>query len=194
LYSRKDPVYREFPQRQQDVEKAKSLLRAAGRLDDTFELVAAPTGPGSVEACDVFVQQCKAAGVKVRARRVDSGTWIDRLTKWPFVDSQWTAHRYRAQCSLSDGPKAAFPETHFGDHNEKFASLYADLAKEADPQKQKSIAADMQQIQFDEGAYLIYGFVNVLSPRRANVAGLSFETATGEEFNGFDFRKAGFVA
>jgi peptide/nickel transport system substrate-binding protein len=194
LYSRQDPLYRKFPQREQDVEKAKSLLKAAGRLDDTFELIAAPAGPGAVEACDVFAQQCKAAGVRVKVRRVDSGTWVDRLGEWPFINSQWPQKPYRVMCSLSDAPKAAFNETHFGDNAPKFASLYGRLNKSPDKEDQKRIAAEMQQIQFDEGAFLIWGFVNVLSPYRSNVAGLKFKTGTGYEFDGFDFSKAGFVA
>src|SRR3712207_8298026 len=51
LYAPYDPAYaRDLPQRQQDLEQARSLLRQAGRENLSVELVTAPVFQGIVEA------------------------------------------------------------------------------------------------------------------------------------------------
>src|SRR4051812_49458520 len=55
LYAPYDPVYaKDLPQRKQDLEQAKSLLKQAGRENLNVELVTAPVFAGVVEAAQVF--------------------------------------------------------------------------------------------------------------------------------------------
>ena len=66
LYARYDPVYAsDLPQRQQDLEQAKSLLKQAGQEGLSVELVTAPVFQGIVEAAQVFA----AAGQGRRRER-----------------------------------------------------------------------------------------------------------------------------
>ena len=68
LYARYDPAYAsDLPQRTQDLEQAKSLLKQAGREGLSVELVTAPVFQGIVEAAQVFAEQAKGAGVNVQA-------------------------------------------------------------------------------------------------------------------------------
>jgi peptide/nickel transport system substrate-binding protein len=86
LYSPYDPDYnKDLPQREQDLEQAKSLLRQAGQSDLRIELVTAPVYVGVVESAQVFAEQAKDAGVNVSVRRLDSGTFYgDNYLKWTF--------------------------------------------------------------------------------------------------------------
>src|ERR687896_1143440 len=117
LYARYDPLYAsDLPQREQDLEQAKSLLKQAGREGLSVELVKAPVFQGIVEAAQVFAQQAKGAGVDVKVRRVDSGTFYgDNYLKWPFAQDFWATRVYLAQVAQGDLPESPFNETHWKD-------------------------------------------------------------------------------
>ena len=106
LYARYDPVYAsDLPQRQQDLEQAKSLLKQAGREGLSVELVTAPVFQGIVEAAQVFAEQAKGAGVNVKVRKVDSGTFYgDNYLRWPFAQDFWASRVYLSQVAQGDLP------------------------------------------------------------------------------------------
>ena len=60
-----DPLYVAAPQRHQDLEQAKSLLKKAGHSGVTVKLTAAPVAQGLAQMAVVFAQQAKGAGVNV---------------------------------------------------------------------------------------------------------------------------------
>ncbi len=62
-----------LPQRHQDIEQAKSLLKPAGHAGLTVQLATAPVFQGVVQAAEVFAQQATGAGVNVKLRKLDTG-------------------------------------------------------------------------------------------------------------------------
>ena len=65
LWSPWDPVYdKSIPQRDQDIEQAKSLLRHAGRRDLRLQLITSDIAQGTVKSAEVFAQQASRAGIK----------------------------------------------------------------------------------------------------------------------------------
>src|SRR6185312_6185634 len=65
IFSRFDPNYNSnLPQRQQDPEKAKALLKQAGMENATFTMISGPWIPGLLEGAELIAQQASAAGVK----------------------------------------------------------------------------------------------------------------------------------
>src|SRR5262249_12250220 len=67
LPSPQDPLYdHSIPQRTQDIEQAKSLLKQAGREGLTVPLVVSPVTAGVVETAQVLAQQAAAAGVTIK--------------------------------------------------------------------------------------------------------------------------------
>src|SRR5690606_19915994 len=75
LYSPFDPEYLD-PQREQDLERARDLLSAAGKPNLSLELVTSPIQAGTVEAAQVFATQARGAGVEIGLRRVDTSTFF----------------------------------------------------------------------------------------------------------------------
>ena len=76
MYARFDPGTPDVPQRVQDLEQAKSLLKQAGYDNNlTVELVtsAEALGGDEVAAAQVFAEQAKAAGVTVNINKTDVG-------------------------------------------------------------------------------------------------------------------------
>ena len=63
---------------------------------------------GIVEAAQVFAEQAKGAGVTVKLRKVDSGTFYgDNYLKWPFAQDFWATRVYLAQVAQGDLPELA---------------------------------------------------------------------------------------
>ena len=84
LYAVEDPVYAsDLPQRQQDLEQAKSLLAQAGKSDLTVELPTSSDYVGFPESAQVISQQALKAGVTINVKKLDSGTYWDGYLKFP---------------------------------------------------------------------------------------------------------------
>ena len=86
LFSIWDPVYdHALPQRQQDLDQAKFLLKQAGQSGMVTELVTGPIAQGTVEAAQVFAQQAKGAGVTVNLRSISVTEYYGpNYLKWAF--------------------------------------------------------------------------------------------------------------
>ncbi|MCW2950987.1 MAG: putative peptide transporter,substrate-binding protein [Conexibacter sp.] len=194
LYSIDDPDYARFPQRQQDVAQAKSLLRAAGRENDTFQLTVANLGPGCVEYSTSFAAQANAAGVKVTLNKIDPSVYGGpNYLKWPLADSEWpNSLGYLTQVALTDGPRASYPETHFGDNDPQFASLYYQAIRTVDPAKRRELEHEMQQIQYERGGYLVWGFQNMVDAASTKVAGFALDKS-GWPLGSANFKHVHFV-
>ena len=106
LYSPFDPAYaKDLPQRMQDIDQAKSLLRQAGQENLDVELVTSTAvGAGAVESANLFVEQARLAGVTVRLNKADANVFYgDRYLSWNFAQDFWNTRNYIPQvatCSV----------------------------------------------------------------------------------------------
>jgi peptide/nickel transport system substrate-binding protein len=193
LYARYDPMYaKDLPQRKQDLEQAKSLLKQAGKEGLSVELVTSPVFIGIVEAAQVFAEQAKGAGVKVKVRKVDTGTFYgDNYLKWPFAQDFWASRVYLAQVAQGDLPNSPFNETHWG--KGKFASLINQARGTVDEAKRKEILHEAQQMQYDQGGYIIPYFSNIIDAYSAKVGGF-VPAKSGFPFGNYWLKNVGFVA
>jgi peptide/nickel transport system substrate-binding protein len=193
LYARYDPVYaKDLPQRKQDLQQAKSLLKQAGRENLTVELVTAPVFQGVVEAAQVFAEQAKGAGVNVKVRKVDTGTFYgDNYLKWPFAQDFWASRVYLAQVAQGDLPNSPFNETHWG--KGKFEQLIQQARAEVDDAKRADILHDAQQMQYEQGGYIIPYFSNIIDAYSAKVGGF-VPAKSGFPFGNYWLKNVGFVA
>jgi peptide/nickel transport system substrate-binding protein len=173
-------------QRVQDVEQAKSLLKAAGHADLTVELVTADIAQGVVKAAQVFAQQASAAGVTVKLRQVTSSEFFGpNYLKWVFAQDYWDFNFYLPQVADSTIPGAPFSETHFNDPH--YTSLYNEAVATLDQHNRNEICYEMQMIDYNEGGYIIPFFLPVIDAHRPNVAGAP-TGKSGVSFNNFDFK------
>jgi peptide/nickel transport system substrate-binding protein len=183
-----DPLYVPAPQRVQDLEQAKSLLAQAGRSDLTVKLTGAPIAQGTAQMATVFAQQAKGAGVNVVLDQVPADVLFGpNYLKWPFTEDYYSYLTYLATVSSTMLPNASFPETHFTDA--RFTSLYYQAMAAADLSLRREIAGEMQQIERDQGGYIVPLWAPVLDGHAASVNGLT-AGVSGLPFNQFDFTSA----
>jgi peptide/nickel transport system substrate-binding protein len=193
LYARYDPAYnKDLPQRKQDLEQAKALLKQAGQENLTVELVTAPVFQGIVEAAQVFAEQAKGAGVTVKVRRVDTGTFYgDNYLKWPFAQDFWATRTYLAQVAQGDLPNSPFNETHWGEG--RFERLINEARGEVDEAKRTEILHEAQKMQYEQGGYIIPYFSNIIDAHSAKVGGF-VEAKSGFPFGNYWLKNVGFTA
>jgi peptide/nickel transport system substrate-binding protein len=160
----------QLPQRQQDIDQARSLLRSAGQQNLKLQMVTAPIATGSIQDAQIFAQQAKAAGVTVTLRQLTSTAFFGSgFLKYTFTQDFWTTLPYLQQVADSSIPGAPYNETHFNDP--KFNALIAQAQSELDPAKRKQLLWDAQAIEWDSGGYIIPAFSNQVDAYSDNFVG-----------------------
>jgi peptide/nickel transport system substrate-binding protein len=175
LYAPFDEAFaKSLPQRVQDIEKAKSLLKAAGQEGLTVDLQSTNGALGMNEGAQVFAQQAKAAGVTVNVKILDSGAFYgDQYLKWAFSTDFWGSRNYLTQVGAGSLPTSPYNETHWPDSShQKFLSLYNQAKVTADRKKRGQIELEMQKMEYDAGGYIIWGFSTLLDGYATKVKGL----------------------
>ncbi|MBP2368099.1 ABC transporter substrate-binding protein [Pseudonocardia parietis] len=187
LYSPFDPNYLSVT-REQDLGRARELLSAAGKPNLSLELVTSPIQAGSVEAAQVLATQARGAGVEIGLRRVDTSTFFsDQYLQWEFAQSFWNTRNYIPQASQSSMPEAPFNETHWDDA--EYQGIIRRARSEVDPNLRAQLVRRAQEIEFERGGYLIWGFPDRVDAHQAYVGGL-VPNRTGMSLSGYEFRKA----
>ena len=175
-----------LPQRHQDIDQAKSLLKAAGAEGLHVTLVTADIAQGAVLAAQVFAQQASAAGVAVSVDDVTVNEFYgSNYLSWPFAQDYWFYNFYLPQVSLATLPKAPFNETHW--NNARYNSLYAQAIATTDASLSTELAHEMQLIEYNEGGYIIPFFPPVIDGFATNVGGL-VPSKSGLSLNAYDFK------
>ena len=193
LYAIDDPLYdTSLPQREQDIEQAKSLLKQAGHENLTVNLVTAAISTGVVDQCVVFAQQAKAAGVTINIQKLDTTTFynnqyiqrdvLGRLVVDDLVDPGHRATRCsRPLCttrrtstirsSTSCSPRPSAPRT---------AGM------------QKQLAHEIQSALYNTGGYIIPCFPGQIDAYSKKVTGF-VPDKSGFGLTWYRFRDAWFV-
>ncbi|HEV8650810.1 MAG TPA: ABC transporter substrate-binding protein [Actinomycetes bacterium] len=172
LYAPFDPMFaRDLPQRHQDLDQAKSLLRQAGHSDLRVELVTSEVAAGTVEAAQVFARQAQDAGVTVKLKKVDSGVFYgDNYLKWDFAQDFWFTRNYLPQVAQGSLPTSPYNETHWKDPT--FIDLVTRAGSTVDEAKRRQLLHDAQKIEHDSGGYIIWSFTNQVDAHSSKVNGL----------------------
>jgi peptide/nickel transport system substrate-binding protein len=186
-----DPDYDTSLVRHQDLDQARSLLRAAGRSDLSVNLVTGPISNGVVESATVFAQQAKLIGVNVTVTDLPTTSFYGpAYLQRPFSQDIWYPSTYLvlvAQETL--GNAAPFNETHFNDP--AYNRLYAEANNTLDPVKERDIVHEMMRIDFDTGGLIIPSFNNNLDAFSDRVKGFE-PNFTGIPLSRFGFAQVWF--
>jgi peptide/nickel transport system substrate-binding protein len=192
LYSPYDPAYnRDLPQRKQDLDQAKSLLKQAGQSDLRVELVTSPVFQGIVEAAQVIAEQAKGAGVTINVRKVDTGTFYgDNYLSWTFAQDFWATRSYLSQVAQGSLPDSPYNETHWADP--EFLDLIGQARAELDEDKHIELLKAAQKIEYERGGLIVWSFSNQIDAYNTTVAG--FQPAkSGFPLTNYGFGRVGFV-
>jgi peptide/nickel transport system substrate-binding protein len=185
-----DPNYDTSLHRVQDIAQAKHLLKQAGQENLTVQLVTSPVATGTVAMATVLQQQAKLAGVTINLKTVDPTTFFGpNYLHWTFSQDFYNYSPYLAQVAQSLLPTSPYNETHW--HLPKSIKLYHQANAAADAATRKQIEHEMQQIDFNEGGYIIPAFIDALDAYSTKITGYS-AAKVGQPLSDFDFEHYSF--
>ena len=183
-----DPSYNSsLPQREHDPEQAMSLLKAAGADGLSLELVTSDFAQGVVPMATVFAEQAKAAGVTVNLKKVTvSDFYGPQYLKWTFAQDFSFFQYYLPSVAQFFVPSGPYNETHY--NNPTYTALFNQALATVDETKRTDIVHQMQQIDYDQGGYIIPLFPPVIDGVAKTVHGVG-PSKTGTPLNNYDWRQ-----
>ena len=175
----------DLPQRTYDPEQAKSLLAAAGKSDLKVELNCAVPYIGLPQAALAYAQQAKAAGITIDVKQNPSDKYFtDIYLKVPFGTTDWS-QSWTLFLSACCTPKGAYDETKF--YPPRFQELLKSYQSSSDATKKKAAIMEMQQIQHDQGGYVIPAFADNVDAISPKVKGI--DTKLPDRLGNYQFRQ-----
>ncbi|MFJ9555179.1 ABC transporter substrate-binding protein [Nocardiopsis sp. NPDC101807] len=192
MYARMDPSYPDdFEQREQDIAEARRLLAEAGHGDGLeVELVTSDISAGVVAAAEVFQEQAREAGVTVELRRVNPSDYWNEEEGFPYAFGEdfWSARNYITQAAQGSVVGAPYNETMWGE-NEEWLGHLEEARRTADPDERNELIRRAQRVEYEEGGYIVWGFVNLLDGHSTAVHGLE-PAVSGHPLGSYAFHRA----
>jgi peptide/nickel transport system substrate-binding protein len=174
-----------LPQREQDLEQAKSLLKQAGRSDLRVTLQTSDVTAGVVDAAQLFAQQAAKAGVQVKVKNEQPSAYFNPSLlygKMPFAQDTWPVPslvNFYTQTLVGSG---VANETHWQDP--KYGRLLKEAIAASPGAKREEIWTEMQQMHRDQGGSIIWASRHSTQVQSLKVKGLS----PGWVYNPYDQR------
>jgi peptide/nickel transport system substrate-binding protein len=178
--------------RHQDIPQARSLLKAAGHYNLKVTLVTSPVLSGVVALATVLAEQAQAAGVTIDLKNVPPGTFFGQdYLQWTFSQDYYSYFPYLTQAAQSMLPASPYNETH--NDNPQYTSLYRQALATADAGLRRELIHRMQQIDFDQGGYIIPAFTDTLDAYSTKITGYG-PSRLGQPLMNYGFARFAFTA
>lgn len=164
---------KDLPQRQQDLNQARSLLSSAGYPDLHLSLLTCPGAAGEVSMAEVFATQAKAAGVSVAVQQYTVGDFYSKYyQKVPFAMDYGNNESYLVNAGqLMIGNASYFNACHFNDA--EYNATYAKAIATADPATRNDLVGQLARIDYERGGYIVPVFapdIDAWSPKVQGIA------------------------
>ncbi|MFD3695083.1 ABC transporter substrate-binding protein [Streptomyces sp. NPDC058646] len=161
-----------LPQRAQDLDKARALLKEAGAEGLKVTLDTAPAATGFVEAAGIFKEQAAKAGVTVEVKVGNKDTyWKDILSNGTFASYRSGAMPIESHISQRLLTGSTTNATKW--QQKDFDDLYQQAQSTRDVTQRGALYERMQRRLYDEGGFLIWGFADWIIATAPKVHGVS---------------------
>lgn len=187
LFGKGFPYYDDaLPQRTQDIEMAKSLLKQAGHSSLSVTLNTSSVAPGMLESATAFAAQAKAANVSVTLNNIPAADFYGSgYLKYGFGQTQWNADTIPQWMEQAVVKGAPYNETHW--NVPSFNKMFAQARGELDAAKRATLYDELQKILWTEGGYLVWGLVPFIDGLAHNVRGATPNPA--QDLSNYMFRE-----
>jgi peptide/nickel transport system substrate-binding protein len=195
MYAPYDPGYpTDLPQRVQDLEQAKSLLKQAGYNNDLSVVLNCTTSTmlDDPDAAQVFAEQLNGAGVTCKVNKVDPDVYwnVGNYRSYPFAMSNWGTSNYLYLTRQVLFPTGPYYETHWVDA--EWEKLVLEAFKTVDDAKRNELVRQAETIEYERGGHINYQFGSMLDAYTDKLGGLVPDNfgqsgATYQRYNLFYF-------
>ena len=187
MWGAADPAFdKSLPQRKQDIEQAKSLLKAAGKPNLQLNLITTPSAPGQIQAAEVFATKAKAAGVQTKiTNQTPTQFFANSYLKVPFSQDYWPTQPYLVATGQAVVKGAPFSATHQADPS--YDALYTKATKTVDEAQRGELIKQLLKYDYEKGGNIIPYYFPVIDAVSSKVKGVK-ETVTGLALGGFNWK------
>lgn len=160
-----------------DVEKAKSLLKSAGKEGVTLTLQTAPAQSGYVESATLLAQQVKAAGINISLQQMSAATYFTTTAGYlngrlfgqdsEFCNQSMTvaaAIEYLKGCAYNESNWSSVPGGQ---------TILDQALRELNAARAKELWAKVQQQQISDGGLIVWGWPDWIDAAQHRVKGLT---------------------
>ncbi|NNN34192.1 ABC transporter substrate-binding protein [Streptomyces sp. S3(2020)] len=160
-----------LPQREQDLDKARALLKQAGAENLKVTLDTSAVAAGFTEAASIFRDQAKKAGVTIDVKMGSKDSyWADILdngTLSCYRSGAMPIEAHISQRLLTGSTTNATKWRH-----KDFDALYEQAQSTRDTAERAAVYARMQRRLYTEGGFLIWGFADWIIATARTVKGV----------------------
>jgi peptide/nickel transport system substrate-binding protein len=187
--SPQDPTYdHSIPQRVQDIEQAKHLLKQAGRSDLNVTLYVSPVSPGLVSMAQVLAEQAKSAAVTINVSNVtDEATYYSKYYyQAPFKFNFFSTLTIWQMVGYSLLPNSPYLLSKW--HDPHWTKLVTTARGTADASKRNDLMHEAQKIFWESGTWLINAFYDTIDAYSTKFTGFH-KDISGNGLNGLYFNE-----
>lgn len=181
-----------LPQRSQDLDQARSLLKQAGQSGMTLQLATADFAAGATEQATLLAQFASAAGFTINLNQTTEANLFGTkyaaagsAGSWTFAQDFWSGADYLYQASLNMAKGATVNETHFS--NARYNDLFAQANATADNTKRYELIHEMQVIDYNDGGLLLPYFGTIFDAYASKFTGFQPAGVSGYSFDDYNF-------
>ncbi|WP_306356079.1 MULTISPECIES: ABC transporter substrate-binding protein [unclassified Nocardia] len=158
IYGKGAPFYHDgLPQRSYDPDRARELLRAAGKENLTVTLPTADGTPGMLESATLFAEQAKAAGITINLESVPADTYFSQVSgKAPLSHIGWW--NYSLDYFYGQTMTSGSPSNGTGWRRPEWDATFAQARAAMDPQRRAALYRELQEELWNEGGYILHSF------------------------------------
>ncbi|MEV7990360.1 ABC transporter substrate-binding protein [Streptomyces sp. NPDC086077] len=160
-----------LPQREQDLDRARALLKRAGAENLRVTLDTSAVAAGFTEAASIFRDQARKAGITVEVRMGSKDSyWSDILdsgTLSCYRSGAMPIEAHLSQRLLTDSSTNATKWQH-----KDFDALYRQAQSTRDRTERATVYERMQRRLYTEGGFLVWGFADWILATARNVRGV----------------------
>lgn len=183
-----DPAYAlGLPQREQDIAKAKSLLKAAGQSNLTLTMTTANEDFGLIPSAEVFAQNAKQAGVTVNISVLQPSVFDPKFSTWPFTQGYWGNKPFGIMFSLLYAPGGIFNETHFNDAQAN--KIFTDALKDENVATRNQKFQAIEKILYERGGHVIHSFRKTVDAYSTKFTGFTPDLSTGWSLGQYRYKE-----
>src|SRR5262249_37068184 len=140
----------------------------------TLTLQTSPIIPGFVESATLLAEQAKGAGATINLKQVPPNSYYNPsllYLKMAFAETQWPPPNLKFFYLQALSAHGSYPETHW--HNTSWNNLLFKAIGETDPTKAQDLWNQVQEIQYNEGGYLLWSNADWVDGLSKKVHGLA---------------------
>lgn len=155
-----------------DPERARSLFKKAGLLDQTIPVIASSAATSSIDMATIIQQEASGIGLELDVQRVPadgywSNYWLESPVHFGNINPRPTPDTYFSLLYASDAP---WNESRY--ESEKFDSMMIEARGLLDEEKRTEIYWEMQEMIANDAGTIIPAFMSVIDGQSNKLKGM----------------------